>query len=457
MKKIMLVLLVCLSACVFSGCVGEFAGVDELMVPPTINDDQFSIYSVLRSDGKVPDFLYPARGDIRIPVYLDDFDGDGEEEGFAFSTDPDSGGSLITFMGKKGDDWATTAQYSNSAGQVDKVIIEDITGDSVPEIIVGWGSYRSMAATVCVYRREVTDKGEVVNEYSLGYTYGDMIVTDFTGDGISELCTVTVHTTSENNQAVTSNAITRVYTFAGEKPYCTYTANLSKQVTEYTNFAFGTADNGKKILVVDGLTADGELITQLLTLNSDNSGIIMPMIYSELQHKYRSFARPSGMSIYPQDIDGDGYLELPYAKAMPGLGGEVSDEFMIYWMDYIGGSDYFDVSTATVVNMHDDYFMTVESEADSIVAIYHPDSKKYILNLAKLDEEGKVEELTALFALHKFAPGEATLDEIQSKYMVVDISEDGSIMAVEYSKDYEHSDWVKNIAESFSPVSYIMN
>ena len=76
MKKLLLALLLCLTACVFSGCIDEFAATDELMSPPTINDDQFGIYSVLGSDGKVPDFLYPARGDINTPVYIKDINGD---------------------------------------------------------------------------------------------------------------------------------------------------------------------------------------------------------------------------------------------------------------------------------------------------------------------------------------------------------------------------------------------
>lgn len=456
MKKFLLALLLCLTACLFSGCVGELASVDELMSPPTINDDQFGIYSVLRSDGKVPDFLYPSRGEINTPVYIDDIDGDGVSEGFAFSSDPDSGGSLITFMTERDGYWKIAAQFKNSAGQVDKVIIEDITGDGDPEIIVGWGSYRSMAATICIYRREITEQGKEVREYSLGYTYGDMMMTDFTDDGVSELCTVTVHTTG-SNQAVMSNAIARIYTFAGESPYCAYSVNLSKLVTEYTHFSFGNGDNGKKMLVIDGITADGELMTQLLTLSSDGSGIITPLIYSELQNKYRNFSRPEEIDLYTRDIDGDGCLELPFAKVMPGLGGDSSEEYMICWMDYIGGSDFFGKAASTLVNFSDGYYMRADRNADNLVALYHPDTGKYIVNLAKFDSEGAVTELDTLFTIHKFDPNETSFDKISKDYEIIDILDDGSIIALEYGKKYAGVYWVQVMAESNSPLSNLMN
>lgn len=455
MKKLLLALLLCLTACVFSGCIDEFAATDELMSPPTINDDQFGIYSVLGSDGKVPDFLYPARGDINTPVYIKDINGDGTNEAFAFSTDPDSGGSLITFMSKREGSWKVVAQFKNSAAQVDKVIIEDITGDKEPEIIVGWGSYRSMAATVCIYRREITEEGKKIKEYKLGYTYGDMMLTDFTDDGISELCTVTVHTTGGVNQAVMSNAIARVYTFAGETPYCAYAVNLSKNVGEYSKLCFGTADNGKKILVIDGLTTEGQLMTQILVLSADGSGIITPMIYSEVQSKYGNFSRPADMKLFARDIDGDGYLEMPFAKPMPGLSGDSGEEYMVYWMDYVGGSEQFETSGATLVNIKDGYYMEVEKNMENLVAVYHYDVGEYVLNLAKLDDEGGITELNTLFTIHKFDPEKTSVDKISRDYIVTDIMDDGSIIAFEYSKDYGEADWVKNIAESFAPLSNI--
>lgn len=344
-----------------AGC--SFSGLDaqNLMSPPRANLEQQGIYELLQGDQQELTFVYPKRGEYRSAIILHDWSGDGISDVVGFVT-PDAGGVEVYFLEKQDDRWRTAASFVNTATQVDLVCFGDVNGDGKDDVLIGWGSAsgttgRTAAVSAYLYQ------DDNMTEYPLG-TYGEMTVTDFDGDGVSEVFTVDKYLAADEEGAEALPALARVYAWEEDSLYELYTASADNSITSYTSIQFGKLGGGLTGVTVDGAKADGSMTTQVFYLEN---GILKngpPGVNSETYQN--PFSRSSAAVFVSQDINGDGLLEIPVTTRLPGLPeGVVLDStcYLVEWSHFQSPSDYKPVLT-TLMNVGENYWFTLP---DSLV------------------------------------------------------------------------------------------
>ena len=258
LKKLFATVLAVLLALSFSGC-SELTGLDAqaLMSPPKTTADREAIYALMGGGVGDVTLVYPKYGDYRSAIISRDLDGCGTSEVVSFCANGDAGGTRLEFFKKNTDGvWSSMARFTSAATQVDKVFFGDLTGDGMDEIIVGWGDPLTATASVSVYYVD----GDTIREFSMTtVSYSEMLLTDFDSDNIKELFVLQAAQTSGEEIM----ALGGLYRFDGDQPYVSKTVPLDAAVTRYTSVSFSQVNSWRRAAVLDGVKADGRMLTQV--------------------------------------------------------------------------------------------------------------------------------------------------------------------------------------------------
>lgn len=438
MRKIAFVLSV--FSCLFlTGCTLT-SGIDvqSLMEPPKSNVDQEEIHALIEtSDGEL-DLIYPKRGDYRSAIIMDDFNGDGNQDAIGFYSNPD-GGIYLKFMTEKNNNWSTVSVFENSGAQVDKVMIGDLDGDGSLEVIVGWGSATSLSATISVYSFEEYKYVENILEYN----YNEFLLVDFNGDGVMELFTTSVFTTSEIEESLDTQAMARLYRFE-EKPILYLSCELSSLVVKYGTCSFASISEDKNAVIIEGTTAEGGMVTQVVY--NENNILIAPFSNDELYSMYNFFQRPSCVSVECLDIDEDGIFEFPYVTVQSGFENTIaynSYNYNIDWLNYDSDTKTFTAEKRTIVNLEAEFLMTVDPER--YITCQLSEANTYVVKERMFNNDGEFIYEKELLTIKVLTQSQWNLLDYQSNYQMLFTSDDNMIYAVENSSyiDEEIKDSIK--------------
>lgn len=429
--------LFCLSGCALIGFDAQ-----DLISPPTSNDDQQAIYALLSEVDESLNFSYPTSGDYRSAVILKDLDADGIDEAIGFIEDP-SGGIVVQFMNETDNVWTTISSFENSGIQIDRVLFADFTGDGHNEVIVGWGSTASLIATVSVF--VYSDDG--VTEHILDTNYNEMIITDFDGDEVNELFITTVFAATEEEGAEDMPAIGKLYKFDDEnteEPYIVSSIILNSSVIRYTTLVFDTIYFSVDAVVIDGVSAEGNTITQAIYLNESNR-LVSFLQSTDYLSEFNSFTRPSSLNLTPTDINDDDTIEFPYIKNSSLIGDEDYYDNLNYYVDWIRfNSEGYRVSNSFIINTTDNFTMEYSSALE-ISCEYNEDRTYYIKQYTKTTD-GEILKVKILFMIVIFTEEEWE-DVHQSLYTELFTTSEGKVYtAIVYDDDIE------DMVESISPI-----
>ncbi len=250
------------------------------------------------------EYAAPTSGANIQPVQLTDLDGDGQQEAVAFFRKAEDEKPLkIYIFSAKEDSYEQSAVIEGSGASVYSVVYTDLDGDGRTEIIVGWRVNAELQA-LSVYALDAAGPQELLRSVS----YVRYASIDLDGDGLREL--VVLHA-DEEGDGVADCYDWRKGALAPQSP-----ARISVTMAELSQqgrLTTGTLKGGTPALFVTGVTEQSGAVTDILALRN---GELTNIVLSEATGVSGEIAPFYGL--YPKDINGDGWTEVPAPSSSDG-------------------------------------------------------------------------------------------------------------------------------------------
>ena len=294
-KRIGLLLVLLAAALCLGGC-GYDVSVEDLFTLPRMAEGYTDLAQQL--DGLLNqgyEYASPTGGRNIQSVQMVDLDGDGRQEALAFMRRSSDEKPLKIFVFRMEDEnYQPYCTIESSGTAVDSVYYQDLNGDGCRELVVGW-RISTDVQTVAVYAVE----REPVALMSSGYTR--FMMQDLNGDGLPSLL---VLRTSEEGLPVAE-----FYGWQDGQMGIAYRCTLSSTMAALSrgSLVSGKMDADTPAMFITGVDERGVAVTDILIFRPEvglvnvaldgSSGVSAAIFpYRQLQ---------------PQDIDGDGCIEIP--------------------------------------------------------------------------------------------------------------------------------------------------
>lgn len=303
MFAVVVLIAVLLTGCSING------GIDTMLTPPKLSEQQEQIYQALiKGVNSKISLKYPKSGTNLSAFIINDIDSDGEDEAIVFY-EPESikaeGKSLrINMLDKIDGEWRSVYDYSAEGVEVEKVIVSKLGEAERINIIVGYNMVNPDEKQVCVYNYK---DGVLTN--TLSETYSILDVRDLDNDESNELLIIV-------NQTASKKAKARVLKLNSECKYLESFVELNTNITEFKQLIYGLIDNGIRGIYIDEVVGANALHTEIFALED---GLLRPRYGNgNTSETDLNIVRPT--SNKTMDIDGDGILEIPINEVFSGYG-----------------------------------------------------------------------------------------------------------------------------------------
>ncbi|QRG68073.1 VCBS repeat-containing protein [Brevibacillus choshinensis] len=282
-----------ISTMLISGC-GLTDTPNELMRAPSADGDQQSInQAVMQFLPPGSQLTVPTHPDESSAVSLQDLDGDGSPEVTAFykseKTDYEIG---VLILSQKQGNWAKVASFTGIGSELDYVMFTDITGDHIPEMMIGFGGGDDLNKELSVYSLAEGSLQELLKQ-----TYSVMAVGDLNGDHVSELALV-IH--DHNN--LTSKA--QVYGATQKKLGKLTELELDGSVNGYEQAIIGKASANQNGLFIEAGLGAHSASTDLLVWDNGQLRNPLAKIDGQMDLTFKPYP------LYSEDINDDGIIEI---------------------------------------------------------------------------------------------------------------------------------------------------
>lgn len=340
------------------GCVLSALTAENVMEPPQAFGDGAELQAALeKALGPQITLRYPRSGEYRSAVVRADVDNDTQEEAIVFYRQAtESAGARMVLMDTDEDkNWIMTGEFSEAAGEIDRVEFGDIDGDGAMDIITGWMEYSDYGTLYVHSCRDGSLRRLSISEGTSGAyalsSYAELAVGDFDADGTEELMTVSMAGTDHAGEA-------RMLKWTdGGRPDTGWIRQagritLCQGAAEYTGSIAGSLAWNAYGLVVDSRRTDGSYSSELILWNNASSGLISPM-----SEDGKVFFRRT-LSTESCDIDGDGFIEIPCDSLMPDCGGMAAQKiYLTDWYRYSSGG--CDLDFSAIMRPDSGYYFSV--------------------------------------------------------------------------------------------------
>ncbi|MGM0712907.1 VCBS repeat-containing protein [Brevibacillus parabrevis] len=280
-------------AALLSGC-GLTDTPNELMRAPSADGDQKSINQA------VMQFL-PAGSQLAVPLHpaeasavsLQDLNGDGAPEVVAFyksdKTDYEIGVLVLT---QKQGNWQKLTSFTGIGNELDYVSFNDLTGDHIPEMLIGLGGGDGLNKELSVFSIADDKTRELMKQ-----SYSVMAVGDLNGDQQPELALVMHDHTNFTSKAELFGAkdgkITKLTEIA-----------LDGYVNGYEQAIIGKASPTRNALFIESGVGAHSSATDLLLWENGELRNPLAKVEGEMDLTFKAY------SLYSEDINGDGIIEV---------------------------------------------------------------------------------------------------------------------------------------------------
>ena len=347
---VVLAFAICLLLC---GCDMFTIDTEPLITPPELAGDMQPINEALKKSIN-GDFRlkYPSLGERRSAIILEDIDGNGGFEAFAFysTSDDEMTNMHINAICKRGGEYVSVDEKSIVAGAVERVDFCDLDGDGAEEILVGWEVYGSSEKQLCVY--SLTGDNLTVR---LSEKYTGFICCDLVGDGDNELIIHLLNTADMINSAA-------VYRFTDGGLQKIAGCVLDSTVKTVSEPVFSKLSNGKGAIYIDEIKGAGA-VTEVLYFESGE--LKNPLL--ETENTIENIRTLRSASIFSKDIDSDGVLEIPVATKLSNAAGTDEQLYYTNWCAFDG--ENLVTEKISILNTIDGYSVDIPENLEGRLAV----------------------------------------------------------------------------------------
>ena len=290
-KKVHFLIYLLFLSLLFSGC-SLFEGHSSLLTPPSLNDQQTELKAVISK-------YLPEQAEILTPldmkeaqsIFLEDLDGDGQEEMIVFYKMTNRAESMKGIVLKKKEKvWKKIAEFDGTGFFLSEVQFVDLNNNGRKEIVAGFR-----------FSEELDDKGLLVYDIFsddspkllLDKPYTHVVIDDFQQQKNNELVLIKFDRNSFNKMVL--------YRYAREQMTEFATLELDPYVDGYLQAISGLITNKQKGIILDGYIGAHSGFTNVITINNDTFTNVFD---AESEATFKPYATKS------EDINGDGILEI---------------------------------------------------------------------------------------------------------------------------------------------------
>ena len=376
-KKILSIALAMAISLTFCGCDFFTMETEQMLTPPALIGEMAPIQQALNKSVQGEYTLtYPSSGEYRSAVLINDIDGDGVSEAFAFYSqlDDDINYMHLNVICRKGSEWKSVSDQKIAAGGVDCVDFADLNSDGNMEIIVGWEIYGSSGKQLTVYSFE----NDVISQ-KLTHEYTSFLSCDLDSNGESELF---VH----NFNVATSINAAFLYTIDKSGTAQLSSCVMDRSVKSVSVPVLSVLSNGQSAIYIDEVKSTGN-ITEVLFL--ENGVLVNPLLYAETGENTKTLC-VSDVSI--ADINGDEIIEIPISEEMISSVSQPATKKVYYtkWCAFDGVN--LNVKQTTLLNSADGYYILVPEKWIGHIALTR-DTEKHSRTIYSYDA---IEDVTGV-------------------------------------------------------------
>ncbi len=352
LKKIAAFLIAVCISLQLCGC-GFIGNNEELVAPPELTGDMAPIANALyEAVGENINLEYPAEGERRAAIVLEDIYGDGKPIAFAFySTSDDELTTMhINAICQNGDEWKSVSDITVVATGVERVEFADLNGNGTKEILVGWDVNGISEKQLNVF---AFDKKLLTQQLIQAYT--GFLCCDLDDNGTNELFVHLLNTSDKTNKAI-------VYSYGEEGMVQTAGCQMDTTVKSASAPVLSTLTNGKKAVYIDEIKGVGAVTEVLFLLK----GVLQNPLLDK-QSLIENTVTLRAASLATTDINSDGTLEIPIASDLPNAILDGEKLFYTNWCSFNG--EKLTAKQITVVNTVDGYYFTVPHSMVGKIAV----------------------------------------------------------------------------------------
>ena len=389
--SVLLILALCLS--LMSGCSLSIKSPEKLMAPPKLTGDYQLLQDAFQQtvNGDV-DFVAPVSGKYKSAFIIDDFDSDGLEDAIVFYSSKDVGKTVNIGVFRKTDsgEWNYIKRVTGAGNSVDSVIIEDMNGDDIKEIVVGWNIF-TLSRQFTVYKFSDASVKETFIE-SGSWQYNLMTLTDVDSDGRNELFFVYLDTNSPVQSAYACVASFNESGMFDIKSRTPVDGNISGFSAIYTD-----SESRNTVILVDAFKNEHDMITEVLKWDKSANSLVAPLFDAETQTTTATW-RNNRRSV--EDIDSDGHYEIPVGVEIVGstyvINGELQDESLYYtrWSHFNG--EKLKAEKYVIYNESENYSLDIPSSWVGKITVNRLDTQLYFYRWNALSSEHMGNQLFSL-------------------------------------------------------------
>lgn len=366
-KKLALLLI----AFLISGCSFIGTDIDGVLLPPKPAGEQAEIKTALEEAvGKNIILKYPLSGEYRSAFVLRDIDNDGQREVFAFYRLRSEGAGLhVNVLCCEKSNWRSVYDYTSSYNDVDSIHFVDLDKDGIEEILIGWSAYNTKVLSIFSLKdRRLVLRNAYENEDAVD-SYTQYKIADYDADGMEEVMFLLL-----NSSAKTAGA--KAISLTEERVLQKGSVTLNGNVSSWAQVRLGTVFDNRPCVFLDGYIEKDQLITELIFWDK---GTLSAPFSNLAEEEYPPTLRET--PILSMDIDGDGTVEIPIPKILPGYENSLPEEkkHRADWYRYDG--EKLTKVMSGILNARENYFfrlpwpledrVTIESHAANRTMVFY--------------------------------------------------------------------------------------